>query len=261
MDLWRDLSRTAGSTAAQSGGLLVRAFGPLLVCGKLGLVALVLYAYFTDAVYRLTPVYGYWGLVVMTSINLLLAACQVANFILCIVVSPGYAPFSSEFPLCDKCGRSKPPRAHHCPICKACVLKLDHHCPWVNNCVGYQNQRYFVLFLLYNALTMAFYVLLTFPLRSEMEGLLFFTFTLCAILSIVIFLFASWHVFLVLIGKTTLELFGKPKPGAVLITYQSTWRNNLKQVFGTANLRKILTPSMRALKGDGVHWPFARAVV
>jgi hypothetical protein len=45
---------------------------------------------------------------------------------------------SRIFALCRTCNMMKPDRCHHCSICQKCVLKFDHHCPWINNCVGFK---------------------------------------------------------------------------------------------------------------------------
>ncbi|XP_074477331.1 palmitoyltransferase ZDHHC23-B [Sebastes fasciatus] len=48
---------------------------------------------------------------------------------------------------CPVCRVVRPPRAGHCRICGVCVLRLDHHCVWINSCVGQANHRSFLLTL------------------------------------------------------------------------------------------------------------------
>ena len=43
----------------------------------------------------------------------------------------------------------KPERTHHCSTCKRCVLVMDHHCPWLSNCVGFKNRKTFMLLIIY----------------------------------------------------------------------------------------------------------------
>mmetsp|Transcript_26876 Transcript_26876/g.79432 ORF Transcript_26876/g.79432 Transcript_26876/m.79432 type:complete len:345 (+) Transcript_26876:136-1170(+) len=56
---------------------------------------------------------------------------------------------SPEPTFCVKCQQVRPPRCHHCNSCNRCILQYDHHCPWVNNCIGYGNYRLFLLTVFY----------------------------------------------------------------------------------------------------------------
>ncbi|XP_048583461.1 protein S-acyltransferase 24 isoform X2 [Nematostella vectensis] len=48
--------------------------------------------------------------------------------------------------LCHTCRLVRPLRAKHCRTCNRCVQHFDHHCPYINNCVGLNNRAPFFLF-------------------------------------------------------------------------------------------------------------------
>ncbi|PNH33993.1 hypothetical protein VD0002_g779 [Verticillium dahliae] len=73
---------------------------------------------------------------------------------------------------CSTCGFIKPPRSKHCSICKRCIAKCDHHCIFINGCVGYENHKWFVLLLLSTAILTTYggalgYSILTAKIRAR----------------------------------------------------------------------------------------------
>lgn len=52
---------------------------------------------------------------------------------------------------CTKCNDVKPIRVRHCSTCEKCCIRMDHHCVWINNCIGLHNQRYFIQLISHSA--------------------------------------------------------------------------------------------------------------
>ncbi|XP_061052603.1 palmitoyltransferase ZDHHC3 isoform X2 [Eubalaena glacialis] len=128
---------------------------------------LVLYAEFVVLFVMLIPSRDYVYSIINGIMFNLLAFLALASHCRAMLTDPGAVPkgnatkeFIESLQLkpgqvvykCPKCCSIKPDRAHHCSVCKRCIRKMDHHCPWVNNCVGENNQKYFVLFTMYIAL-------------------------------------------------------------------------------------------------------------
>jgi hypothetical protein len=55
-----------------------------------------------------------------------------------------------NFKRCDRCFVVRFPGVKHCSKCEGCIMSMDHHCPWVFNCIGQFNQKFFIQFLIYS---------------------------------------------------------------------------------------------------------------
>jgi len=120
---------------------------------------------------------------------------------------------------CRRCGIVKPDRSHHCRLCDMCVLKMDHHCPWIANCVGFYNYKYFFLMLTYGMLALwvfegTFWETVLIALRDDDTGTGFTFFvtvvySLMLILALAVTLFWCFHIYLLMNAATTIEFCEK----------------------------------------------------
>lgn len=65
--------------------------------------------------------------------------------------------------ICHTCLIEKPPRSKHCPLCGYCIQRFDHHCPFVNTCVGRDNIGYFMGFIIFCTLAIGSHLCVAVP--------------------------------------------------------------------------------------------------
>jgi hypothetical protein len=51
--------------------------------------------------------------------------------------------------VCPDCKVIKTLRSRHCNVCGVCIERMDHHCSWLNNCVGVNNHNSYLFFVIY----------------------------------------------------------------------------------------------------------------
>ncbi|XP_011041051.1 PREDICTED: probable protein S-acyltransferase 15 isoform X1 [Populus euphratica] len=223
-----------------------------------------------------------------------MASLCLFSFLVCVLTEPGYVPSpyvpdvegaavpqhqeplnnSSQLRRCDKCVTYKPPRAHHCRVCRRCVLRMDHHCLWINNCVGYWNYKAFFILVLYATIASIYSSVMIISCASQKNWnfsgripmKIFFVFSGAMMfgLSITFGTLLGWHIYLMSCNLTTIENYEGIRAAWLARKSGHSYRHpfnlsvykNITSVLGP-NILKWLCPTAVSHLKDGMSYPTA----
>jgi len=160
----------------------------------------------------------------MTNSNAVLSTEDIARLRKMLVVERKQTQIL-EIRFCHKCRIFKPDRCHHCRKCESCVLRMDHHCPWIDNCIGFRNYKFFFLTVLYSSVATCFVLVLMHPRflvafqywDAEkffcMDIHVFTAYILSGFIFCLMIPFLLFHVYLIAGCLTTIEWKEKKKRG------------------------------------------------
>jgi hypothetical protein len=247
---------------SQLSTLCARYTGPVFVCLGLALISLIVFSYFRHmlpALYELATRSPYSGwaqtaLLVHLVIALYLLYCVVYAYAKTVTTDPGSPPLAETvqmaaldphidvavvdakqgrcaaraatpnctWTVCVRCRRWRPPRTHHCSVCRRCILHMDHHCIWMNACVGYRNYRFFLstlYFLVVGAADTVATVLFLWWRASHRRELrtniwLLYSFALALCLGVALLLLLVFHIRILSLGLSTIDYLAGGARGA-----------------------------------------------
>jgi len=283
-----------------TGETFLRALGPVLILFAMTLISVLSIIWFTELMPFYTP-YGTLLNLPHTALSIFVLFNIIFNYLMTVMTPPGSPPAAREEEkellenlkrepaprrgegfsrYCKVCKKVKPPRAHHCHICNMCVLKMDHHCPWVANCVGHFNHKFFYLFMFYTWVATFYLSIFSVGILFDMENIIqteqitslggfpartiiMFTFALCISVSCALGLLLGWHTYLALSAQTTIEFyfnrFNQKKAsqqGQVYYNeYDLGYSKNWNLFFGSGqSWFSWLLPSLKPTPGDGITY-------
>jgi len=129
---------------------------------------------------------------------------------------------------CRMCGKYKPDRSHHSSNMGTCILEMDHYCPWIRNCVGYYNKKYFFLLVMYGSMTLIGYCISLGPrftyackhLHSALDFFIVLGWILALLMGTIVTCFAVFHIYLMSRAYTTIEFCEKYRADDSKVTSQ-----------------------------------------
>lgn len=168
--------------------------------------------------------------------------------------------------ICRVCVQQKPDRTHHCSSCQRCVLRMDHHCPWVNNCVGFNNHKFFILFIFWLVVGSFFVdisllmdiVLIFLKKSASADSMIGFNqlntlwvFFIAFFFGFSLSFFLLFHIKMILWNETTLQTISPSYRNEN--PFDLGFKKNFLSFFGN-DWKYWLVPTRYSIPGDGISF-------
>ena len=256
-------------------------YGKLLIVIIFIIISIEYYAYVFEVMLKNMTQKNFYLILTLLIIFHILVLLLLMAFISTMSTNPGNIPLYWGFYIGDDdykrkrycliCNAFKPERSHHCSVCNVCVLNMDHHCPWVDNCIGFYNRKYFmqllifvVILTIYYDISLLYYVTKMIIALIKMRvkysqifhvGFVVICYIAIFIFTIIITTFLKFHLTLVAKNSTTIESLDTEhlkENEKFNLGLHENWR----QVFGNDPMFWFLPiPTKRGTpEGDGLTW-------
>ncbi|XP_061347061.1 probable protein S-acyltransferase 15 isoform X2 [Gastrolobium bilobum] len=204
------------------------------------------------------------------SIFTVFASLCLFSFFVCVFTDPGRVPSSyvpdvearthdfakdrAEGKKCDKCFAYKPPRTHHCRVCRRCILKMVG---FVFD-ISFRNEQ--VLFI--SCVLQKDWE----PIKGSSLKLFYVMYGLMVVaLTITLSTLSGWHVYLILHNMSTIEYYEGNRAKWLAMKSGQSYRHpfnigaykNITLILGP-NMLKWLCPTAVSHLKDGVSFPTSR---